>query len=130
MLRFFLIYVLLTFIINLDFDPSLRDNHHLVFTEVDQHKEIVVRQMEVFKIQLPTQMGTGYQWTFSEVNHSEVKLLSQIMHDDKPLPGGRQLQLFSLKVLSKGSYSIRLALKRHWEAKAIRHVVLRLNVIE
>jgi predicted secreted protein len=123
-------YVVLTIMINLSFDHSSPATLPFTFTEADHQREVEIVSTRVFSIQLPTQMGSGYQWTFSEEEHPEIKLLSHVIKDEKPMPGGRQLQIFTLKPHPKGSYSIKLELKRPWEEQAIRHYQLKVKVVK
>lgn len=127
---FFFMYVVLTIMINLSFDHSSPIKAPFTFTEADHQKEVEIIDTKIFSIQLPTHIGNGYQWTLNEEEHPAIKLLGHSMIDEKPLPGGRQLQIFKMQASVRGSYTVKLELKRPWEEQAIRRYELKVKVVE
>jgi predicted secreted protein len=114
-LRIFFLYILVTIAINLSFDSKPSLQVALTFTAADQLREVELTSMDTFQIQLPVQMGSGYQWAFSATDHPGVRLLSQKMKDVKPLPGGKQHQVFTFQARQSGFTPVRLTCKRPWE---------------
>lgn len=115
MLRIFFLYMLVTVVINLSFNHTTPPEVSFTFTSDDQLKEIKVAPLDTFQIQLPLQMGSGFQWTFSDSDHPEIRLLSQTLKDLKPLPGGTQYQVFTFQARQSGFIPLKLAFKRPWE---------------
>ncbi|MEK6477447.1 protease inhibitor I42 family protein [Catalinimonas sp. 4WD22] len=127
---FFFMYVVLTIMINLSFDHSSPVTAPVTFTEADHQKEVEIVNTRIFSIQLPTHIGNGYQWTINEEEFPAIKILGHSMVDEKPLPGGRQLQIFKMQASAQGSHTVKFEFKRPWENEAIRHYELKLQVIE
>lgn len=115
MLRIFFLYIVVTIIINLSFRPQSSPQVAQAFTAADQFREVPLTTLDTFQIQLPVQMGSGYQWAFSASDHPGIRLLSQKMKDVKPLPGGKQYQIFTFQARQSGFIPVRLTCKRPWE---------------
>lgn len=128
MLRIFFLYMLVTVVINLNFDHQPYPQVSLTFTYADQHREVEVAPLDTFQIMLPMQMGNGRQWMFSATDHPELKLISQEMEDVKPLPGGMYHQIFTFQAEQSGFTILRLTIKKHWEDSSEEEFKMFFNV--
>lgn len=115
MLRIFFLYILITIIINLSFDQTMTHQPALTFTTADQHRQVELALLDTFQIQLPVQMGSGYQWIFSDMDHPGFRLLSHSLKDIKPLPGGKQYQIFTFEATQDGFKTLKLSFRKSWE---------------
>ncbi len=120
MLRIFFLYSLLTILINLNYGQQPSSPTETTFTTADELKEVDIALMDTFQVRLPTQMGSGYRWSFAADVYPGFKLLNHRMEDIKPLPGGKQHQIFTFQVRQQGFNPLRLTFKSLRSQKDVR----------
>lgn len=106
----------------------------VIFSELDNNREINLTSTIYFSIKLETQMGTGYDWYIEEISPN-IKLISNSIEESvdsnkTPLVGASSQHHFKFEILSKGNSNLKLLYKRAWEKskKETKDFKLQINV--
>lgn len=93
---------------------------------------LLVALQEEFTVRLEATPTTGYVWGLKEPYPDGIQLLGSGYEEEAASdgrPGSSGIQLFRLKALKKGEYTLQFDLKRPWEMEAIdvRMVTVKVN---
>ena len=90
-------------------------NANLVFQHTDQ--EITVKQGEIFKIELPSNIGTGYSWTLqSPIDSSLLSFVDQeYIENDLMTEEEESKEIWRFQAITTGKTTIQMIYKRPWE---------------
>jgi inhibitor of cysteine peptidase len=89
-----------------------------VFVTVQQDGETVAATVgDVVEVQLPAQMGTGFSWQMRMPNSGAVTSLGSpaLRSQQGTQPGGGEIEVFRMKVRTKGVTTLRFEYRRPWE---------------
>lgn len=93
---------------------------------------LLVALQEEFTVRLEATPTTGYVWRLREPSPDGIQLLGSSYEEETASdgrPGSSGIQLFRLKALKEGAYTLQFDLKRPWEREAIdvRMVTVEVN---
>lgn len=103
---------------------------NLVIQQSDQGKTLAIHVADHLVIRLAENPSTGYQWEISTTDGARLDLLASAYEPTGGALGGGGTRSFTFQVQEPGTASIRLHLKRAWEAEeqAIAHFGVTLHV--
>jgi len=112
--KIFSTFLLLTLIAAL-VDCKSPQVSNLIFTDQDEKIEVTVGT--IFKIELPTNIGTGYSWSLkSPLDSSYLELIDQeYKENDLMTEEEESKEIWRFKGLQKGETQIKMIYKRPWE---------------
>ena len=110
MMIFFLSLCLLAAMVNCG-----SSNASLVFQDTD--REITVKQGEIFKIELASNIGTGYSWTLkSPIDSTLLTFVDQeYIENDLMTSEEESKEIWRFQAIATGKTSIHMIYKKPWE---------------
>ena len=103
-----------------------------VYTKDDDGKTVLLKDGDVFRVELDFQGGTGYQWYPDGLDVKTVALKSSCTAEDTEADkvGGPMLGVWTFEAVSPGDTDLTMLYYRVWEGKAhaVKTFHLRLHI--
>lgn len=103
----------------------------LTFGQEANGRQLSISKGQVFRIQLPSNPTTGYDWHMDKINLRYFRFInSGFSHSTRKLVGAPGKKWFEFKALRAGNCNLRLLYYRSWEGKrkAAKEYTLSLNI--
>jgi len=103
----------------------------ITVTKAQDGREIVLKQGNILRIELPGRGGTGYTWLAEDTFAPYLKLMDQATQPvGERRPGSPVMQIWRFKAEKPGATEIKMAYYRPWEgvAKAADHFSITIHI--
>jgi len=99
--------------------------------ETDTERDLPVRVSDEIVLRLPERPSNGYVWTLHRIQFSSLEVVEEVteaVDDEGDRHGGSTVRRVHLRAISPGVDDIAVVLRRPWEDKPLRQVVVHVHV--